>query len=236
VTLTRRGRPAADAAAASTRGSSTGDSASLTYVYCLVRSARRPSLRGAPDSIAPGCQVRLLEAGAGLWAVVSRVPARQFDEAALASGLQNLDWVGRRAIAHEAVVEHFMSAPAILPMQLFTLFTTDDRALQHVRRERRSIERILSRLEHQLEFGVRVTFDEAAARDAARARLAKASARPSRADGSRGASYLARKRDQLAADRVQLADARSRADALYATLSGDATAAERRTATDQAAP
>ena len=60
------------------------------------------------------------------------MPARDYGEAALARGLQNLDWVGRRAMAHEAVVEHFLPAPAVLPMQLFTLFTSDERALEHV--------------------------------------------------------------------------------------------------------
>jgi hypothetical protein len=205
-------------------------------VYCLVRSARRPSLRGVPESIAPGSDIQLLDGGSGLWAVASRVPAREFDETALARGLQNIDWVGRRAMAHEAVVEHFLSAPALLPMQLFTLFTSDERALQHVRQERRRIDRILSRIERQLEWGVRVTFDEKAGREAARARFAKANPKADKAKSASGASYLARKRDQLAVDRVQAADARAGAEGLYAALSRDASAAQRRTATEQATP
>ena len=66
-------------------------------------------------------------------------------------------------MAHEAVVEHFLKARAVLPMQLFTLFTTDERALSHVTRHARRIERVLARVERQLEWGVRLTFDDRAA-------------------------------------------------------------------------
>ena len=104
---------------------------SLTYVYCLVRSARRPSLRGVPAGMPGGQDVRILEIprhhagvrGGDDWLVVSTVPERGYGEAALEQGLQQLEWVAPRALAHEAVVEHFLPAPAVLPMQLFTMFT-----------------------------------------------------------------------------------------------------------------
>src|SRR5690606_40228059 len=119
----------------------------LTYVYCLVRAGRRPSLRdvppGMPDSGAP----RLLDAGDRLWAVVTTVPAGEYGEGTLARGLQDLEWVGRRAMAHESVVEAFLDAPAVLPMQLFTLFTSDERALEHVARDRRRSEEHTSELQ-----------------------------------------------------------------------------------------
>src|SRR5688572_31807962 len=124
-----------------------------------------PNVRSAPAALPGARPVRVLPAGEKTWAIVSSVPAAQYDEAALASGLQNLDWVGRRAMAHEAVVEHFLAEPAVLPMQLFTLFTSDERALEYVARERRRIDRILARLEGQLEWGLRLSFDERAARE-----------------------------------------------------------------------
>jgi hypothetical protein len=192
--------------------------------------------------------VRLLDAGDGLWAVASTVAAGDFSEAALAAGLQNLDWVGRRAMAHEGVVEHFLGASAVLPMQMFTLFTTDERVLQHLRRDRKRLERLLTRVERQLEFGVRVTFDEQAESRTVKGRAAgnggkksgrgpastKAAARALMVES--GSDYLTRKRDVLASSRVQLADARSQADRVYKALSRDATDSHRRTATEQAAP
>ena len=211
----------------------------LTYVYCLVRSVRRPALRAMPAPMPGGDRVRLIDAGDGLWIVVSSVPAAEYDEAALATGLQNLEWVGRRAVAHEGVVERFLPAPAVLPMQLFTLFTSDERAAEHVQRDRRRIDRILSRIERQLEWGLRLTFDEKAVREAVESEHRKRPRRASKSggfDGASGSSYLARKRDLLDVNRVQLSAARGEADRLYRALAREATEARRRTATEQAAP
>ena len=138
----------------------------LTYVYCLVRSPRPPVVPAHPSGMPGARGVRLLDAGGGLRLAVSAVPAADYGEAALALGLQNLEWVGRRAVAHEAVVEHFLTAPAVLPMQLFTLFTSDERALAHVARDRRRIDRILTGIERKHEWGLRRTFDEQSARGA----------------------------------------------------------------------
>jgi hypothetical protein len=198
----------------------------LTYVYCLVRGGRRPSLRGVPAGMA-GREVRLLEAGDGMWLAVSSVPVKTYGEAALQKGLQQLEWVGERAMEHEAVVEHFLPAPAVLPMQLFTLFTTDDRAVAHVTRDRRRIRRILDRIERQVEWGLRLTWDERAART----RVDEAHPRP-----ASGRAYLSRKRDLLDVNRGQLAGARAEAERVYRAVSREATDARRRKATEQAAP
>ena len=194
---------------------------SLTYAYCVVRSAKKPVLRGLPDGMPGATSVRALDAGGGVWLIVSSVPSFDYDEAAVARGLQNLDWVGRRAMAHEAVVEHFLSAPAVLPMQLFTLFTSDERALAHVQRDRRRIERILEALDRQVEWGLRLTFDENAARDT----VEKKHREPGRKaeEGVSGAAYLARKRVLLEVTRAQLARAKSQADRLFRAMRGEAT-------------
>jgi hypothetical protein len=208
---------------------------SLTYVYCLVRSPKAPSA-GTVRVPMPGAKgVRVLNAGPATWAIVSSVPAREYDEAVLATGLQNLDWVGRRAMAHETVVEHFLGAPAVLPLKLFTLFTTDARALEYVSHEWRRIDRILTRLNRQLEWGLRLSFDERAARQAVEERHRTRRTRPGERAGS-GAAYLARKRDLFDVTRVQLTAARTAADRLYRAMSREATEARRRRSTEQAAP
>jgi hypothetical protein len=219
---------------------------SLTYVYCLVLSGRRPGVSRRLTAIGvPGAQgTRAIAAGRGLWLIAASVPADEYDEAALAAGLQNLDWVSRRAMAHEAVVEQFLTARAVLPMQLFTLFTSDDRALGHVERQRTEIVSVVRRLERKLEWGLRLTFDEQAVRDAVTAGHAPAPAGSSkngsrRADAPRqrrGTAYLTQKRDLLDVRRVQLEAARSEADRLFTVLERDAADARRRTSTEQAAP
>jgi hypothetical protein len=207
----------------------------LTYVYCLVRSQKIPTLGSVPGAMPGAKPVRALAAGERTWALVSDVPAGAYDEAALAAGLQNLDWVGRRAMAHEAVVEHFLLAPAVLPLQMFTLFTSDARALEYIAQERRRIDRILARVERQFEWGLRLSFDERAARQSVEAsHRSRRTRRGSQAES--GAAYLARKRDLFDVTRVQLTAARTAADRLYRAMTREATEARRRRSTEQAAP
>ena len=199
----------------------------LTYVYALVRAAKRPRLRGPPAAMPGGEPVRTLAAGEDLWLLVSTVPAAAYGEEALEAGMQNLDWVGPRALAHEAVVEQFLACRAVLPMQLFTLFTSDDRAMDHVLRQRARIDRILERIERHVEWGLRLTWDEQEARKAPPPHRDPAAA------GS-GAAYLAHKKDLLALGRDQWAAARTAADHLYQSLGREAAAARRHTDNEEA--
>ena len=202
----------------------------LTYVYALVRAPRRPPLRAMPSPVPEGDPVRIVAAADSLWLAVSTVPPQAYDQAALETGLRDLDRVGPRAVAHEAVVEHFLSCAALLPMQLFTLFTSDERAVAHVLRTRPRIERILGRVQNRVEWGLRLTWDEEAARVAAE-REAAAAAVP-----ASGAAYLARRRDLLAARRDGCSTARAAADGLFRTLSHEAAGARRHATTEAAAP
>ena len=200
----------------------------LTYVYCLVRSDRRPGLRRGTRPVPGALDLDLLAGGDDIWLVVSHVSDSQYDEAALATGLRNMDWVAARAIAHETVVEQFLGAPAVLPMQLLTLFTSDERALAYVARNRRRIERVLSRVARQHEWGVRLTFDEKAARRQATESRPGPVGRSQTARKETGAGYLARKRDQRDLDRARIAQARTDGNRAYQAIRREATAARRR--------
>ena len=184
-------------------------------------------MRNVPAGLSGSRDIRVLEAGDHLWLVASSVPEAKYGEAALARGLQDLEWVGRRALEHEAVVEHFLGAAAVLPMQLFALFTSDDRAVSHVAGDRKRITRILARIERRVEWGLRLTWDEKAVRDG----IDRAHERP-----ATGAAFLSRKRDLLNVNRVQLSAARVAADRLYRAMAREATDARRRKATEQAVP
>ncbi len=232
-------------------------SVTVSYVFCLVRGARRPVVRDIPDGMPGGSDLRAIEVGDQLWAIVETVREADYGEAALVRGLQNLDWVGERAVAHERVIERFLSAPAVLPMQLFTMFTSDERVVEHVRADGRRIARILKRIDRKVEWGLRLTWDEKAAREnverkhadpkGPRRRAAapkSGAARPAPKSGAdlsgprarEGAAYLARKRDILDVNRAQLAEARVEAGRLYKAISREATEALRRTSLERAAP
>jgi hypothetical protein len=197
----------------------------LSYVFCLVLGDRQPTMRRVGEGMPGGGEVRAIEAGAHLWAIVQSVPEAAYSEAALARGLANLDWVGPRAIAHERVVESFLSARALLPMQLFTLFASDDRVVQHVRSDGPRIRRILKRVEHKLEWGLRLAFDEKAAHS-----------RGAKSRVTSGTEFLARKRDVLDINRTRVKAAKMTADRMYKSISRLASAAQRRTSLERAAP
>src|SRR5262252_3633049 len=113
-----------------------------TYVYCVVASHRRPlvgKVAGPPGTRAP----RLLEVHPNRYLVVSDAPLQSFGETPLARRLSNLDWVSRAAVAHDAVVERFITADAVLPMKVFTIFTSDERALAKTRSDWNRIESAL---------------------------------------------------------------------------------------------
>jgi hypothetical protein len=209
-------------------------SAPLSYVFCLVRSARCPSLRGISDGMPGGSDLRVVDAGGDLWAIVQSVPESQYGEAALARGLQNLDWVGPRAIAHEHVIESFLTSLALLPMQLFTLFTSDARVVEHVGSDRTRIARILERVEKKVEWGLRLTYADPKGphRTAQRAKTSSKDLSGPRA----GTEFLARKRDTLDVNRTRLAEARKKADRVYKAMSRKAAASQRRTSLERAAP
>src|SRR4029453_9286926 len=79
-----------------------------------------------------------------------------YDGAAIERRLSDLDWVSACALAPEAVVQHVAAQGPTVPIKLFTLFTSDDRAVAHVRRRRRGLARVIRRIAGRQEWGVRI--------------------------------------------------------------------------------
>jgi len=199
--------------------------AKATYVYCVIASPRAPRLTGVPRGLRGMGPVRLLNVERGLYIVAADAPLDRYGEAAINRGLSDLDWVSRAAVAHEAVVESFIDARAVLPTKLFTMFTSDTRAVQHVRAQRARIASVVKRVANHHEWGVRVVLD--------RARSSSASARPIQVKGARtGVDYLARKKARRDAS-VELAErARETVAALYDRLAERSRQARRRSASE----
>jgi hypothetical protein len=169
------------------------------------------------------------------WLVVSSVPAAMYGEDALQHRLQDLEWIGPRALAHEAVIEHFLSFDAVLPMQLFALFKSDARAIEHIVRNNRRIGRILRRIERQVEWGLRLMWDPGSLEAAKQPRPLRATSVQARRVKS-GADYLVRKRNQRDQSRVLLQRARADANRVYRTIAGEASEARRRSDVERTAP
>jgi hypothetical protein len=185
---------------------------------------RKPAAR-VPRGLPGAGRVRLIELPGRshrlrAWLVVSDVPLDVYGERAINSRLGDLDWVSRAAVAHEAVVESFIAATALLPMKLFTIFTNDDRAVEDMQRQRRRIDATVKRVAHRVEWGVRVVLD--------RSKLAA----PRAAVKASGAGYLTAKKAQRDATVEQATRARVVLAGLYDDLAAIAVDATRRPASD----
>ncbi len=193
-----------------------------TYLYCLVRAAREPSLRAAPAGLPGAGRPRAIDAGDGLWLVAADAPLERYGEKPIERGLRDLAWVSSVAVPHEAVVEHVARNGTVVPMKLFTLFRSDTRALEHVAKRRKRIDRVVERIEGREEWGLRVLLDEAAALRRARDEAQAV------APGAPGAAFLLRKKKEHDLAREVIEHARDRAEGLFELLAGQADDARRR--------
>jgi hypothetical protein len=194
---------------------------SATYLYCLVEAARRPSLSGAPAGLPGTGALCLLPAGEGLWLVAAEAPLALYGREPIERGLRDLEWVTLRGAAHARVIEHFARRFTTVPMKLFTLFTTDDRAVAHVRGDARRVRRVLARVAGRQEWGLRVRVDPA---------LARRRARPRPAAGARraGTRFLLARKRQLDVAR----EGRVAVEAAFRALAALSAAAHRRPAAE----
>jgi hypothetical protein len=206
-------------------------SVNATYVYCLVHRPRRGqgtrsrlSTATAPRGLAGAGRVRALEAGADLWLVVADAPLAEYGTAPIERRLSDLDWVGRCAVAHETVVEHFTGQGTVVPMKLFTLFANDERAVARIKVMRSALDRAVERLAHREEWAVRVSLDEKRA-----ARRAERAARARARGLSAGTRFLVRKQSTRAARGRLVAEGRTEVDAAFDALARVADDARRRT-------
>jgi hypothetical protein len=179
---------------------------SATYVYGLV-AGKKPSTAKLPPGLPGSEKPRLLDAGGGLHAIVATAPLELYGEEAIERGLQDLEWVSECAIAHERVVEHFAAARALVPLKLFTIFHSDARALEHVKKNRARIDAVVERVADRIELGVRVGLDP---RKAARTALVT---KP-----ESGSAFLLGKKKQKDDARALAGEAREEADALHERL------------------
>jgi len=128
-----------------------------TYVFCLMSSKRAPSVRGAPVGLPGAGKPRALQVDRGLWAIVADAPLDRFSPARLEAELRDLESVSRHALAHAATVEYFFRRGPVIPLKLFTLFSEEQRARQHLSQRKSHLRRLFARLAGHEEWGVRLT-------------------------------------------------------------------------------
>jgi hypothetical protein len=193
----------------------------MARVPAGLRGLGRPRLL----DVAPGASARSRDR-LPAWLVVADAPLDKFGEDAINRGLSDLDWVSRAAVAHEAVIEAFIDAAALLPMKLFTIFASDERAREHVGGSR--IDAIVRRVAHHQEWGLRIMLDRGGPRTIP--------AGPKTPDGkgrrTPGEKFLMRKKADRDASAELAGRAQETVSALYDRLSAHAREAKRRAASE----
>src|SRR5262249_11514255 len=204
-----------------------GMSKSATYLYCLVESEGQPRIGRASRGLPGAGRPRALDAGRDLWLVCAHAPLDRYDAQAIERGLSDLDWVSRCAMGHEAVIEAAIAAGTVVPMKLFTLFSSDQRALANLGKNRKRIDRALRRLRGCDEWGLRLRMDEK--------ELIRAAAGPRLATAPKtGTAFLQRKKSLRDAEMGARKGARESANDVHETLARAARDARRRAPEDNA--
>lgn len=196
---------------------------SIVYVYGLIERPRRPVLSRVPVTLPGASSLELVEIGPRLWAVTSHVARRVYDSEPLAARIKDLNWVADAGLAHETIVERLvrMSGATVVPMKLFTLFSSQERLRTELRARERELRMVLDRIRGCQEWGVRIS-----------------PATPPRASAARratsGTAFLTAKKRSRDEARAHARAAAQTAAASYASLARLARAAERREAPREA--
>ena len=199
-----------------------------TYLFCVIAAARRPRVPAKTRSLPGLGPVRILDVDDGTYLVVADAPLSRYSEDAINRGLADLEWVSRAAVAHESVIESFVDETAILPMKLFTIFTSDARALEHMAQQRTRIASLVKRVANNQEWGVRLLLDRTSAERASVSSIGKR--RAAAPAGASGLAYLTRKKAQRDAVAELASRAREIVAGVYDRLEARSKLAKRRAA------
>jgi hypothetical protein len=137
--------------------------------------------------------------------------------------LTDLAWVSDRAVAHERVVAYFAALGPVVPMKLFTLFASAERAVETLRAERERLARVLAKVAGAAEWGVRVHFDAHRGRRAAEPATSAAAGEP-----VSGRDFLRRKKAAQEAARNRAGETSAAVETAFDALSHHAAEARRR--------
>jgi hypothetical protein len=162
------------------------------YLYCLARLDCLAAVKElAEDKLCSVDQNYCLAAlpNSGVVAVLSEVLLSEFSEA----NLQDLSWLGERAMRHEAVVARIMDASPVLPVKFGTLYKSQASLKQFMQLHHGAIDQALERLRDKAEWSVKGYLLEEQARKIISAEDPDIQARRDSMSQSPGMRYLQQK-------------------------------------------
>jgi hypothetical protein len=138
------------------------------YVYCIVPAGAEVPVEGA-IGVDPEFPLRLITFEL-LAAVVSRVRLTEFGTEALKRNLEDLGWLERTALAHDAVLSGILGTGALVPLRLLTIFSDEQHLLAMLDRQQDFLLNALERLRGHAEWSVKMLADPHALQAQARER------------------------------------------------------------------
>lgn len=127
------------------------------YLFCFARSELVDGIEGGT---AEGCgALSLFRRLPDVCAVVSEIPEEDFCGPGAELRMQDLAWVGPRALHHEAVVEQVMRHSPVLPARFGTLFSSQDSLGEFLDLHHKTISRFLDQVSGQDEWSVKGLLD-----------------------------------------------------------------------------
>jgi hypothetical protein len=104
-----------------------------------------------------GGRARALAIERGIWAIVADAPEEHFSQQRLEAELQDVEAITQHALAHASLVEYFFRRAPVIPLKLFTMFSSDERARQRLAARAPALRKLFGRLRGLEEWGVRIT-------------------------------------------------------------------------------
>ena len=132
-------------------------SQAAVYLFCFARSDLVGGTEGAGVDGRPA--ISLLRRFPDLCAVTSEVPLEDFCGPAAELRMQDLAWVGPRALRHEAVVEQVMRHSPVLPARFGTLFSSQESLAEFLDLHRDAISQFFERVADQEEWSIKGLLD-----------------------------------------------------------------------------
>ena len=130
---------------------------SALYLFCFARPNLLGKIEGpGVDGRHPLCLFRHFP---DLCAVVGEVPLEDFCGPAAELRMQQLAWVGPRALRHESVVEQVMRHSPVLPARFGTLFSSQESLAEFLDIHRKTISQFLERVADQEEWSIKGLLD-----------------------------------------------------------------------------
>lgn len=124
----------------------------LWYVYGIVPPTLDPER--APEGV--GDAPVTIEAENGLAALVSVLPAAEYGPVPLERNSGDVEWLGPRAVAHDRVLSWASDHAAVVPLPMFSLFSSRDAVHAMLRERAPQLSSALARAATGREYALRV--------------------------------------------------------------------------------